>query len=350
MARKISILLLGLFTVVAGKVFAQQDAQFSHFPFTQSYVNPGYVGIEGVHKVGLLARSQWTGWQPQGSGIDYGGTAPNTQMLGFEYYLKQYKSGLGINIVNDQLGPLRLLDAQFSVAHHINIKDGKLGVGVRVGIRSQRIDGGQLRPVDPTDPIYQELAFGGNDGQTKFDIGGGLIYKTKKYYGGIGFTHLAKSTFSFGTDDVINSDLANHLYIIGGYKIQLNSLLELMPNGIIQWDLNELTYDIGALLTYNDRFWAGLGFRQSFIDKEVNKGGKTFSNDAVILMVGAEVLQNKLGGDGSALRLGYAFDLVTSGTDAKKPTSHEIMATYILPFSLTPPQPKVRTPRYRHDD
>jgi hypothetical protein len=137
------------------------------------------------------------------------------------------------------------------------------------------------------------------------------------------------------------------MYITGGYNFDMG-LLRITPSTIIQTDLNELTYLFGALATYNNKMWAGLNFRQSFAHRDEAKKGKTFSNDDIVLYVGFNVLKNKKGED--AVRLGYAFDFVTSGLSAKKRTSHEIMLSYMMASLISPPKPKVRTPRYRHDE
>ena len=52
----------------------------------------------------------------------------------------------------------------------------------------------------------------------------------------------------------------------------------------------------------------------------------------------------------NAMRIGYAFDYVTSGTQAKTKTSHEIMLSYVIPSPWLQAKPVVRTPRYRQEE
>jgi hypothetical protein len=115
----------------------------------------------------------------------------------------------------------------------------------------------------------------------------------------------------------------------------------------LQTDLNELTYLLGPIVTYNSKIWAGVNVRQSVAQREESKGGKTLSNDDLIFYAGVYMLKNRTGVD--ALRLGYAFDLVTSGVKAKNRTSHEIMVSYMIPH-LCRLKPKIKTPRYHIEE
>jgi hypothetical protein len=124
--------------------------------------------------------------------------------------------------------------------------------------------------------------------------------------------------------------------------------LMITPTALIQSDLNELSYMFGPMVTYNEKFWVGLNARQSFAHRDESKKGKSLSNDDIVFLVGVNALKNKQGKE--ALRIGYSFDFVTSGLSAKKRTSHEIMLSYMLPSPFGGIKPKVRTPRYRHDE
>lgn len=161
------------------------------------------------------------------------------------------------------------------------------------------------------------------------------------------FDHLGETKLSYKSD-VINSKLANHLYISGSYNFDIGPTLKVTPSAFFQSDMNQLTYLFGALGTYNEKFWVGLNARQSFAKRDVDQGGKTLSNDDIILYVGVNLLKNKQ--NMNALRIGYAFDFVTNGVRAKKRTSHEIMLSYIVPTPWELPKPKIRTPRYRHEE
>jgi type IX secretion system PorP/SprF family membrane protein len=332
-----------LLVSLSSKLFAQQDAQFSQYMFNGLYLNPGYAGIEGVTRGTLIHRTQWLGYKA----TEYGGSAPSSQVLSVTTKLPKNYGGAGLYFLYDRLGPIKNIDIQLSYAYHIKVKSGTLGLGLRGGLYSQGINSKYYRVVDLSDPIYNDLTSTSNVSQIKADVTAGLWYNTKKYYGGVSFTHIPRQKFSLGYDS-ISSRLVNHMYITGGYNFMLGQSIIITPSALIQTDLHELTYLFGPLATYNNKIWAGLNFRQSLAQREASKKGKTLSNDDIILYVGINVLKNKQGND--ALRIGYAFDFVTSGVKAKTRTSHEILVSYMAPPPWGMPKPKVRTPRYRHDE
>lgn len=336
------------FVWCANSLFAQQDPHFSHFMFNNLYTNPGYTGMEGVSRATLIHRSQWLGYQTTNS-QDQGRGAPTTQMLSAEHPLKIFSSpvansGVGFVFTNDGLGPVRNITFSGNFSYHLKIQQtgGTVGFGAKLGVYSQRIDGSLLREAEDGDPVVDGLR-SASSGQTKPDLGLGVWYNTKRYYGGVSLSHVNKSTFDFKQDDV-TSRLSRHMYITGGYNIFLNSIL-ITPSAIIQTDFAETNFNYGAIASINKyKYWAGITLRQSFVDNAVEEGGKQINTDDVVILAGISLLPK------NELRIGYSFDLVTSGASAKKQTSHEIMVSYILPFNDGPGQPPLRSPRYRHEN
>lgn len=338
-------LVLVLVALPLWRVSAQQDPHFSHFMFMPQYANPGSSGIEGVSRATFIHRMQWLGY----SGIDEGG-APVTSYLSFSHPLRMFgsptaNSGVGMFLYRDQLGAQRNYNLKLSYSYHIDLRTGgTLGIGVRGGFYSRSIDGSILRPAEEGDGTVD--AFGaGWQGQFRPDLGLGLWYQSTKYYVGVGVGHVVESTFSFDSDSV-NNQLVRTMNISGGYTIQLSGSVSLVPSASIYTDFRETSFNYGLLGVLNDyKYWGGLTLRQSF--SENNKEGKSgvqLSNDDVVILAGMSLLQDK------SLRVGYSFDIVSSGVSAKNPTSHELFLSYVLPIGLPQGNPPLRTPRYRHEN
>lgn len=319
---------------------AQQDPQFSHFYFSKQYTNPAYAGVEGLTRATLIHRSQWLGY----SGAD-GGGAPTTQLLSLTYPLKiggsaLVNSGIGLDLVHDQLGPQQNIQVKLSYAYHIAFSNGgTLSLGLAPGIYSQKIDQGKLRPIDQDDAVVNNLG----TNQVKFDLGAGVWYNTKKYFAGVSLSHVNSPTFNYG--GASDSKLSQHMYITGGYNLQLGPVIVLTPTTIIQTDFSETNFTYGVVGSYNNyKYWGGIMLRQSITAKPIDNSTKKWDNDDLTFMIGIGLLeQNKL-------RIGYAMDVVTSGVKAKDNTSHEIMLSYVLPFGGDVKPPPLRTPRYRHEN
>lgn len=300
-------------------LLAQQDPQFTHYMFNTLYYNPGFAGTEGVTKLTAIHRSQWLGYTPSFGG----GGAPTTQIISMTSPIFKLNSGFGAYIVNDRLGPQNNLEAQASYAYHLGIKNSKLSLGVRAGMYSQTINFDEYRKIDPNDPLLKDKT--GSESQIRPDLAVGIYWRKEKYYAGLSFNHLLKSTFDFGLSQ--RNSLQSHVYLTGGYFYEVNFDLKFQFMTLVQSDFSKTTVTLGGIAYFKDVMWGGLSFRQS---------------EAAILMLGYSLLKDK------SLKLGYALDYVVSNQDAKQPTSHELMLTYELPVNPGSGKKVVRTPRYRH--
>lgn len=307
-----------LLSGAAGEAIAQQDAQFSQYMFNNIYLTPAAAGIDGVTRFTAVHRSQWLGYESSFGG----GGAPTSQLLTFSTPIYKLKSGFGAYVLHDQLGPQNNLEIQTMYAYHLGIKDNKLSFGIKLGAYSQTIDGGQYTPIQEGDPVIIE----GKETQIRPDVGVGVMFRSEKYYAGIGMNHITKATFDFGVNEARGA-LENHMNITGGYFYDVNFDLQINPTVLIKTDFNEFSFDIGVIATLRNTMWGGLSFRQS---------------EAANLLLGYSFLKDK------SLKLGYAIDFIVKDVQAKENFSHEVMLTYELPVSSGSGKKVVRTPRYRH--
>ncbi len=298
-------------------VFAQQDAQFSYYMMNKLYYNPGFAGTEGLTKITLIHRQQWAGYD---GSFDNGG-APTTQVFSVTTPIYKFKSGFGVHVVNDNLGPLNNLEAQVSYAYHLGIKNAKLSFGIRAGVYSQSIDKGMYRAIDSDDPVILDAS----ESQVRPDMAVGVYFRSEKYWAGLSFNHVLKSEFDFGVD--IRNPLENHAYFMAGYVHTVNFDLVLEPSLMVQTDFNEYSFILGGLAYYKDQMWGGVTFRQS---EDIN------------VLLGYNFLKDK------SLSFGYSFGYVIKDQEAKQPTTHEVLLSYQLPVVSGPSKRVVRTPRFRH--
>ncbi|HKZ36052.1 MAG TPA: type IX secretion system membrane protein PorP/SprF [Chryseolinea sp.] len=308
-------LLLAFFGVGA---FAQQDPLFTQYMFNNLYMTPAFAGVDGVTRFSAIHRSQWLGYE---SSFGDGG-APTTQMVSFNTPVYKLRSGVGAYVINDNLGPQNNLEAQAMYAYHLGIKETKLSIGVKVGIYSQSIDWGKYRAIHPDDPLLKN----GKDSQVRPDLGFGLFYRAEKYYLGVGFNHLLRSEFDFGTDKTRGA-LENHINFTGGYFYEVSFDLKVQLSTAVRSDLNKTQVDLAGIAYIKDTMWGGLAFRQS---------------EAASLLLGYSLLKDK------SLKAGTAIDFIIKDRAAKENFSLEFMLSYDLPVNPGSGEKVVRTPRYRH--
>lgn len=313
--------LLALFSVEP--LWAQQDPQFSTYVYNPLYYNPAAAGSEGVTRIQLTHRTQYLGYQPT---IASDGGAQSTQLLSVNLPLDRIKSGIGIYVLNDRLGQITNQAVQLSYAYRATLKNGTLSLGVQAGLFNKGFDYGQLRPGQEGDPLIPT----GRQNQAKPDFGAGVYYNTTDYWLGVSLTHINQSTYTLGTDRSTNP-LNRVAYLTAGYRLGVGYDLDIQPSVLIQYDtqpgVRAATISGNLLATYDNRIWAGLGYR---------------FGDAFLATAGLNLGRN------NAFRVGYAFDLVSGGTNIKSATSHEVLVGYALPAPSSRKKPIIRTPRFRY--
>lgn len=303
--------------VAGGKALAQQQPQFTHYGMNHMYVSPGYSGINKATEFNMIGRYQWSGYKAD---FDEGGE-PKTGLFNVSIPVRAIKGGIGVNLFTESIGATNIKSGALSYAYHLPLGGGRLGIGAS-GIVTN-ISKGTYRYLQD-DP---HIPYNSND--TKFDVGAGLWYQADKFYVGAGINNLLESEYAFqnqakdNTGTVLNQ---KHLYGSAGVNFDVSSSVVVTPMALVKYDFeNSPSFDLGARATFNQKYWAGLNYR---------------NQEAVSGLVGIGLLKD------NSLKLGYAFDFTTFGEEAKAKSSHEIMLSYRIPQSPLATKPAIRTPRY----
>lgn len=110
-----------LMAILPMATLGQQDAQYTQYMYNTVSVNPGYAGSRGQLSIAALYRAQWVGLDG----------APKTQTLNLHSPVGYRGVGLGISIVNDQIGPTSetYFDGDFSYTIQL-AADAQLSFGL----------------------------------------------------------------------------------------------------------------------------------------------------------------------------------------------------------------------------
>lgn len=303
----------------SSKVFSQQDAQFTQYMFNGMYYNPAFAGKEGGYRFSALHRSQWFNYATSTGG----GGAPVTQLLTAQGRLEDKNIGYGLTVVNDQIGATGNLEINLQGAYHKQINRTTLSFGAYVGMFSSSLDYGELVVVNPE----PNLPTSGKENSMNFNVGAGLLVDRGNYYVGISSRHINRPSFDFG-DGGISNPLENHSYLLFGYRFRPVGQFRVEPSFLLKSvSLNNFSFDLSVIGTYQNRITGGLAFR---------------GEESLSVILGYSLLPD------NSLTLGYAFDMVISGLEAKSPTSHELLLRYRL-IEVTREVQRViqRTPRFR---
>jgi type IX secretion system PorP/SprF family membrane protein len=295
---------------------AQQDPQFTHNMFNHAFVNPGSYGLyDGVTVTGIF-REQWLGFKDdEGNKV-----APETFLLTADAPVKFLRGGLGIGIAQDREAFTKNMLVRLGYSYHLNIGNGKLGIGVNGNFNDKSIDKTKLNPVDESDPVLMGLS---SNGVMISDMSVGVFLQKPRYYIAFSSTQIFETKKSPATaDGVAYYQNRRHYYFTGGHDIILPAFQGYVftPSVFLKSDGNIIQADINVMARYNNKVWGGLSYR---------------INDAVALMVGTAYKD---------IEIGYSYDIPTSKVAATG--SHEIMVRYRFKLEKEKTRSGYRNTRY----
>ncbi|MBA4408265.1 MAG: type IX secretion system membrane protein PorP/SprF [Bacteroidota bacterium] len=290
---------LFLYIIANLAAIAQQDPQFSFNRLIQLTVNPGYAGNDGLINGIILNRYQWDGVKGSPKTLVFSVGAA-TNILGLN-------SGVGFNVISDELGFSKNISVSFDYAYRTKTRIGELGIGTSLGFYNMSVNGDWYIPESDVHGTINEPGIPqGEASQLAFDVGLGLFLRSRNYYFGASVTHLNQASLILA--DQARSFLARHYYLTAGYNITLSDpLFELHPSVYFKTDMVAYQADFTVDLVYKKRFSAGLNYR---------------INDAICVLVGFEM--------NNGLKIGYAYDLMTSALAGYGGGSHELYLSYSL--------------------
>jgi len=288
--------------------YAQQEPQYTQYMYNTLTVNPGYTGSPGYLEATLQHRSQWVG-------ID---GAPTTQAFTVHSPFSQNHDniGLGLSVVNDNLGPSNEVYADGNFSYAIRFaNDSKLAFGLKAGARMLTIDWSKGRYYQLGDPLLN------NNINNKINplIGAGLYYYTDKWYAGISVPNFIQNDYYDDVQESVQADRL-HYFVMAGYVFNLNDNLKFKPAALAKIVTGApVIVDASANFLFQETVTLGASYRW---------------DDSVSALAGIQVTQN--------IFAGYSYDYSVTDLNKYNNGSHEI----IVRFTLQPKQSRIKSPRF----
>jgi len=252
MKKLLTCLLLFAF---AKAVTAQQDPQYSQYSYNPIVVNPAYAGNRGVASIVGLHRSQWVGLDG----------APRTQTLSFHTPISNSRVGLGLSIVNDEIGPSDETYVAADFSYTIPVGDeARLSFGLKGGIHVLNVDFTKLNIFNTGDPRLTDNV----DNKLSPTVGLGLYYHTEKFYMGLSAPNLLQTDhFDESNDSGSSTYIAReriHYFATAGYVLDLNDDIKFKPSTLIKVVQGApLQVDLSANFLFNEKLTLGAAYRWS---------------------------------------------------------------------------------------
>jgi len=293
------VLLIGTFSVSA-----QQESQYTQYMYNTMTFNPGYTGSREMPTAMGLYRTQWVGLDG----------APKTMNFSIQSPVGIH-SGLGLNVVSDQIGPTKTTGLTVSYAYTIlGSSDVKYSFGISGGFDNFEVDYNKLN-IEHPDPYLN-----GQESQFSPNVGAGFYVHSYNWYVGLSSPRLLKTSYYDDAKETTYST-QSHFYLIGGYVFDLNPYLKFKPAVLVKAVSGApLAVDLSANFLINDKLTLGAAYRW---------------DAAVSAMAGFQIT--------NGLQVGYAYDYDTTHIGNYNSGSHEIFLRFDL---LTKSNSRLITPRF----
>ncbi len=292
--RKVIKICLFLSVFVLNEIKAQQDPHYTQYMFNTMSVNPAYAGSRGHTVITALGRMQWVGFNG----------APDTQSLSYDSPIGLAGLGLGLNLVNDNIGPSSEIYLNTNLSYTIQTGfEGNLAFGLRLGGRLLNIDWSKGTV------SQQEVLFSRNiNGRFLPSVGAGIYYHTPDWYVGLSVPNFIESEHYDGSLGSLRTRAVEriHFFFIAGYVFDVSKSVRFKPAILTKAVTGApVSLDVSANFLFNDKFRVGLAWRW---------------DDSMSALLGFQVSDSFL--------IGYAYDLTTSNYNVTNSGTHEIMLRY----------------------
>lgn len=280
------------------KVSAQYDVSFSHYWDLETYYNPAAVGKQEKINAAAVYALDFAGFEHNPRSMFITGDMP--------FYALNSYHGVGVNLLNDQIGLFTHQRTAVQYAFKKNLFKGVLSVGLQAGLLMEDFKGSEVDVIDD-DPVFTKADVTGN----ALDLAFGLYYSHKNWYVGLSGQHLTAPLVELGETNELQIDRT--YYLTGGYNIKLrNPFLTIPTSFLVRTDGVAYRGDITARLVYTN-------------EKKKMYGGLSYSptNSVTVL----------IGGVFHDFNVGYSYEFYTSSLNMGN-GSHELFVGYQMDINL----------------
>ena len=272
-------------------MYSQQDSQYTQYMYNTPLVNPAYAGSRETITAFLLHRNQWVGLEG----------APVTNNFSINMPVGDSNFGVGLNFVNDEIGPVSENEISADLAYFIQISENyKLSLGLKGTANLFQLDVNKLRIYDPADPQFQNM-----DTEFSPNVGAGLYLFSDKTYFGLSVPSFFES-YRYNDNNIEITKEKMHFYFIAGHVFTLSENIDFKPallSKIVEGA--PLQADVTANFLFFDKLTLGAAYRW---------------DASVSALAGFQISDSWF--------IGYGYDLETTKLANYNSGSHEIFLRY----------------------
>ncbi len=306
--RSIKLLTIAFVISAPSLVFAQYDPMFTQYMFNEMYINPAYAGSRECISATALYRNQWSGIEG----------SPKTQTFSIHGPLQNQKVGIGLNLLNEEIGVTHNTVLFSNYAYRVQLGKGKFSLGLQAGIINHQDRFLELNTATDGDPKFSA----NTPNLILPNAGFGMYYYTETFYAGFSIPRLIENRIDVSKNKMVTNTTNSkywHYFTTVGKIFTLNENYKLKPAFMIKVVKGApVEFDLNSNIFVKEKWWLGCGYR---------------SGDAFTCMTGFQFTPQ--------FRMGYSFDYTTTELQDYSHGSHEITIGYDFSFN----KKRVITPR-----
>jgi type IX secretion system PorP/SprF family membrane protein len=233
------------FSLLIGKLNAQQDPHFTQYFDNALFVNPAYAGSTGFLTATGIHREQWVGFDGR----------PRSSTFSLHSPLSYESIGLGFTAVRDVIGPISqtILYGDFSYSLKLNEKS-KLAFGLKAGMNVMNVQTANLKTTEPNDVNL----INNTRNSINPNFGFGIYYHNPKFFVGLSSPRLIEHSID-GSEN--NREKRHYFGIIGGV-FSVSPDWKIRPTSQIKTTIGApISIDMSVTGIYQDRLWFGSMYR-----------------------------------------------------------------------------------------
>ncbi len=289
MKKTIRNILLLIAVVVTGKIYGQQDPQYTRYMYNMNILNPAYAGSSEALNFSFLGRMQWVGIEG----------SPKTFTVAADLPLKK-RVGVGLSIIADKIGPTNEQNIYFDFSYTLPVtEESKLAFGLKAGATFIQLNKNKL--------VFNEAEYlTNNPNSVAPNFGLGFFYYTKDYYIGLSMPNILKTEHLYRNSFIRETV---HTFLTAGYVYDISDNLSLKPSMILKATAGApLSLDLSLNALIKRFLELGLSWRYK---------------DSVSFLINTKVTDN--------IRIGYAYDYTLSELSNYNSGSHELILLITIP-------------------
>lgn len=285
--QKIAIFCSLFFSIYAHFSMAQQDAIASQYHLNPSMINPAYSALYNSFLINANSRLQWMGLAGN----------PKSNFLTVTTSIIEKKVGGGLMFSQDNIGITSTTELAMMYAYRIEIDRSLLTLGLQGGFVNVKQKLEDLTLKTPDDPDFPQVT----QSSLKPNFGAGIAMMGDNYFIGLSMPRLMDVKFGDGITNI--AQYRRHYYASAAFIKDITAFMKLKPVALIRYVKGApLSYDIGANVLWNHKFWFG-AYTRNFVTQ-----GALF-----------QFILNQ------TVRMGYAIEVPTNKAVQARYISHEIV-------------------------